>query len=226
MKISGEKVFGTFLERPNRFEALVEIEGEINLVHVPNTGRMSELLHFGTRVVLVKSQNPNRKTKYSLIFVYKQDHLICINSILANKVFEEGVRNGTIDLSKGEIIREYTYGKSRIDFLIEGEDKTLIEIKCCTYEEDNHARFPDAPTERGRKHINELMKASKEGYKAEIIILAFMDYVEKFSPNYKIDKEFGELLKLAYDNGVTVRVFRCKIQIEEVSIDKEIELLF
>lgn len=226
MKIEGEKFVGTFLERPNRFEALVEINGEIHNVHVPNTGRMSELLHLGTKVVVVKAQNPNRKTKYSLIFVYKGEHLICINSILANKVFEEGVINGSIDGLPGVITREVTYGKSRIDFFISGTTRTFVEIKCCTYAEDKHAMFPDAPTERGRRHVDELMKAREDGYGAVIIILAFMDFVDKFTPNYKIDKEFGEMLKSAYEKGVVVRVFRCKIEIDEVKIDREIDIAF
>lgn len=226
MKIEGEKVIGTFLKRPNRFEALVEINGEVHNVHVPNTGRMIELLHFGAKVVLVKSQNPNRKTEYSMVFVYKQEHLICINSILANKVFEEGLINNTINGICGKIYREVTYGKSRIDFFIDGLQKTFIEIKCCTYEENNHAMFPDAPTERGRKHIDELIKAKKDGYDAGIFILTFMDFVDKFTPNYKIDREFGEKLRYAYENGVIVRIFRCKITIDEIEIDKEIELVF
>lgn len=226
MRIVGEKVIGTFLERPNRFEALVEVNGEIERVHVPNTGRMAEMLHFGTKVVLVKAQNENRKTKYSLIFVYKGEHLICINSILANKVFEEGVKNLKIDFLEGNIRREVVYGKSRLDFLVEGHEKTYVEVKCCTYEEGNHAMFPDAPTERGRKHIDELMKAKQEGFNAAIVIFAFMDYVDRFTPNYKIDKEFGKKLKIAYENGINVKVYRCKISTDEIVIDKEIRVEF
>lgn len=226
MKITGEKVIGTFIERPNRFEALVEIDGELENVHVPNTGRMAEMLHPGCRVVLVKANNPNRKTKYSLIFVYKKDHLICINSILANKVFEEGINSGAIDFISGRVIREVTFGRSRLDFLVDGIEKTFVEVKCCTYEENNHAMFPDAPTERGRKHIDELIRAKAEGYNCAIVIFAFMDFVDKFTPNYKIDSEFGEKLKIAYENGVIVKIYRCTIDLNEVSIDREIDLIF
>ena len=226
MKIHGDKVIGTFLERPNRFEALVEINGEIVNVHVPNTGRMSELLVLGTKVVLIKSENPNRKTKYSLIFVYKNGHLICINSILANKVFEEGIRDGVIDWVSGDVFREVTYGKSRLDFFVDGDKKTFIEVKCCTYEENGIVMFPDAPTHRGRKHIDELMSARSEGYEAAIVILAFIDFVYKFIPNYKIDNEFGIKLKRAYENGITVKIYRCFIHVDEVKIDREIILDF
>jgi sugar fermentation stimulation protein A len=226
MKIYGEKVIGVFLQRPNRFEALVEINGEVVNVHVPNTGRMSELLHIGCSVVLVKSNNPNRKTKYSMIFVYKNDKLICINSILANKVFAEGIKNGTINWLEGKIIPEVTYGKSRLDFFIDGCKKTYVEVKCCTYEENCIARFPDAPTDRGRKHVDELIKAKQEGYEAAIVILTFMDYVTEFSPNYSIDKEFGEKLLKAFEHGVVVRIYKCTIEIDEVKIEDEIPLKF
>jgi sugar fermentation stimulation protein A len=226
MKIYGEKIIGVFLQRPNRFEALVEINGEVVNVHVPNTGRMSELLHFGCRVVLVKSDNPNRKTKYSMIFVFKNDKLICINSILANKVFAEGINNGTIDWLEGKIVPEVIYGKSRLDFFIDGCKKTYVEVKCCTYEENYHAMFPDAPTERGRKHVDELIKAKQEGYEAAIVVLAFMNYVTKFSPNYNIDREFGEKLLKAYEQGVVVRIYKCTVEIDMVKIEDEIPLEF
>lgn len=235
MKIPGEKVIGNFITRPNRFEALVEIEGEIENVHVPNTGRMAEMLHPGARVILIKSRNPARKTKYSMNFIYKKDHLICINSILANKVFEEGVKNGSISLehegksSDINIIREVAFGSSRLDFLIEGlrdNDNTFVEVKCCTYEENNQAMFPDAPTERGRRHIDELIKAKEEGFGAAIIILSFMDYVEEFSPNYNIDKKFGLKLENAYNRGVNLKVYRCCICTDEIRIDREIPFHF
>ena len=226
MEIYGEKVFGIFLQRPNRFEALVEIDGEVVNAHVPNTGRMSELLHFGCRVVLIKSDNPNRKTKYSLIFVYKNDKLICINSILANKVFAEGIKDGSIDWLEGRIVPEVVYGKSRLDFFIDGCKKTYVEVKCCTYEENCHAMFPDAPTERGRKHVDELIKAKQEGYEAAIVILTFMNYVTKFSPNYNIDREFGEKLLYAYKQGVVVKIYRCAVELNMVKIETEIPLKF
>lgn len=226
MVLDGEWKVGVFLSRPNRFEALIKIEDEIELVHVPNTGRMIELLLEETVVVLKKSNNPNRKTRYTLFFVLKEGHLICVNSVLANDVFEDAIKSGKIDWLKGNVKREVVYNNSRIDFFIDGKEKTFIEIKCGTYEENGVVMFPDAPTERGRKHIDELMKAMREGYRAAVIIIAFMDYVNEFTPNYKIDMKFGEKLKDAFENGMIVKAYNCTIGIEEISIKNELKIKF
>lgn len=226
MLLYGEWKTGVFISRPNRFEALVKIEDKIELVHVPNTGRMRELLLDETVVVLKKSNNPNRKTRYTLFFVLKEDHLICVNSVLANDVFEDAIKSGLIDWVNGEVKREVVYKDSRIDFFIKGEDKTFIEIKCGTYEENGVVMFPDAPTDRGRKHIDELVNAVKEGYRAAIVIIAFMDYVEEFIPNYKIDMKFGMKLKEAFEAGVIVKAYNCNIGLEEISIKDEIKINF
>lgn len=222
MLLKGEWKDGLFLSRLNRFEALVRIDIGVELVHVPNTGRMHELLHEGTEVILLKSNNPNRKTRYTLFFVKKLGHLICVNSVLANDVFEDAIKSGKINWLEGTIKREVTYHKSRIDFFIEGDKKTFVEIKCGTYEENGIVMFPDAPTERGRKHIEELMDAMNEGYQTAIVIIAFMDYVEEFTPNYKIDRAFGEKLRAAFEEGMIVKAYNCIIGLEEISIKDEI----
>ncbi|MDF2673299.1 MAG: sfsA [Clostridiales bacterium] len=226
MLLKGEWKDGVFLSRPNRFEALVRIDSGVELVHVPNTGRMHELLHEGTEVILLKSNNPNRKTRYTLFFVKKYGHLICVNSVLANDVFEDGIKSGAINWLEGTVKREVTYHKSRIDFFIDGDKKTFIEIKCGTYEENGILMFPDAPTERGRKHIDELMDAMNEGYHAAIVVIAFMDYVEEFTPNYKIDRAFGEKLRSAFENGMIVKAYNCKIGLDEISIKDEIKIKY
>jgi sugar fermentation stimulation protein A len=226
MKLYGEWKPGIFLYRPNRFEALVNIDCGIELVHVPNTGRMSELLHEGTEVILLKSNNPNRKTRYTLFFVKKEGHLICINSVLANDIFEDAIKSSSIKWVTGNINREVVYHNSRIDFFIDGNEKTFIEIKCGTYEEKGVVMFPDAPTERGRKHIDELISAMNEGYRAAIVIIAFMDYVKEFTPNYKIDRLFGEKLKTAFDSGIVVKAYNCHIGLEDISIKDELKIIF
>lgn len=226
MNIKGEMVKGFLIERINRFEALVLIDGKEELVHVPNTGRMKEMLFKGTEVILKKSNNEKRKTKYSMFFVIKNDHLICIDSILANRVFEEAVKDGRIPWLNGDVKREVAFHDSRIDFFIEGINNTFVEVKCATYEEDGIVMFPDAPTERGRRHIDELIKALNDGYNSAIVILSFLDYVEKFIPNYKIDREFGEKLKIAKESGVIVKAYRCRIKIDEVTLDEEIPVFF
>lgn len=226
VKIGGKKIEGKFIKRPNRFEALVDIDGKIETVHVPNTGRMVELLHEGVGIILQKSDNPYRKTKYSLLHVYKKGHLICINSAFANRVFEEAVKKGQIEWLKGNIKREVLYSNSRFDFFIDGDVKYFIEVKCATYEENGIAMFPDAPTERGRRHIDELIEAKKNGFNAAVVIMIFMDYVTEFTPNYRIDRKFGLKLKNAYDNGVEVKAYRCAVFKDEVYIIDEVKIYF
>lgn len=226
VEIKGEKVKGIFLRRPNRFEAEVLVNGEIEIAHVANTGRMSEMLIPGVEVILQKADNPKRKTKYSLMFVKKKDNLICIKSALANNVFEDAFKSGRINWINGEIKREVTYKNSRFDFLVTGEKNCFIEIKCGTYEEDNILKFPDAPTSRGRKHIEELLDASENGYKGAIVIIGFMDYVTEFTPNYKIDEKFGESLKKAVEKGIELHVYKCKIHEDNVNLFEEIPFYF
>lgn len=225
MIISGEKVQGVFIKRLNRFEAHVQVNGEVCLAHVPNTGRLKELLIEGVKVILRKSENPNRKTAYSLMFVYKGDHLICIDSILANRVFEESFQNNLFELH-GDIRREIPYRDSRIDFFINDVDPTLVEVKCCTHEQLGIASFPDAPTTRGQKHVKELMKAVQEGFRACIYLLTFMDYVEEFTPNDGIDPVFGSLLREAVKCGVEVKAYSCRITPDEIVLHRELKIVF
>ncbi|SKA81704.1 sugar fermentation stimulation protein A [Caloramator quimbayensis] len=225
MYIDGEKNEGIFIKRLNRFEALVRVDNKIELVHVPNTGRMKELLYEGAKVILNKTNNPNRKTKYSLLHIYKNQHLICVNSSLANRVFEEAVLTGEIDWAEGEIKREVQFFNSRFDFFIKKDEGIFTEVKCATFEEDGIAKFPDAPTERGKKHIDELILANNN-YKAAIVIISFMDYVKSFTPNYKIDKEFGEKLIKAFSMGVIVKAYRCSVSIDEVVLKDELKIIF
>lgn len=226
VKIEGKKQRGIFIERPNRFEALVEVDGSIERVHVPNTGRMKELLHTGCEVVLLEANNPNRKTKYTMMFVYKGKNLICVNSAFANRVFEDAFKRDMFPWLNGNLRREVKYNNSRFDFLIEGDVNTFVEVKCGTYEEDDILMFPDAPTERGRRHIDELILAKNEGFNTAIVIIAFMDYVKSFTPNYKIDREFGEKLYFAYQNSVNVKVYNCNVTIDNVDIKEEIKINF
>jgi sugar fermentation stimulation protein A len=226
VKIPGEKVKGIFIKRPNRFEAIVNINGEIEIAHVPNTGRMDEMLHEGVEVILIKSNNPNRKTKYSMMFINKNGNLVCINSALANKVFEDGIKSGKIDWVSGEVKREVTYSNSRFDFFIDGEKKTFVEVKCGTYEENGILMFPDAPTERGRRHLDELVKAKSEGFNAAVVIIGFMDYVREFTPNYKIDRAFGEKLREAYDKGIILKAYNCSIGLDEIYLKNNIKFYF
>lgn len=211
-----------FLERPNRFQGYVELNGERILTRVPNTGRYKEILIEGCTVLLREENNPKRKTKYDLIGAYKGEKLIIIDSQIPNKVVEEALINKKIcKLTKYNIIeREKTYGKSRFDFRLSNENGEIyyLEVKGVTLENNKHCKFPDAPTERGRKHILELVDAIEKGYKGGILFLIQLEDVCDFTPNYETDPEFGEALKFAKDKGVDIFVYNCKVTKEEITL--------
>ena len=206
-------VVGKFVDRPNRFIAHVEIDGQEETVHVKNTGRCKELLLPGVKVILEVSDNPNRKTKYDLIAVYKKDFgLINMDSQAPNKVVKEWLSAQDYSLVKPE----YTYGKSRIDFYMEKEspevaeglEKYLMEVKGCTLEIDGIGYFPDAPTERGIKHLQELAGAVAKGYKARLAYVIQMEGITEVRPNITTHPAYGEAIEEALASGVEI-IFLC-----------------
>lgn len=202
-----EIAIGTFIKRVNRFIAHVWIEGKEQVVHVKNTGRCKELLVPGAKVILEKAQNPARKTPYSLIAVYKGDLLINMDSQAPNQVVYEALLEGKITEFPTLISakREVTFGKSRFDVCVETtEGKGWIEVKGVTLEENGVAMFPDAPTKRGTKHINELMDAVKIGDKGTIFFLIQLKGIDYFTPNTKMDPDFAAALSNAAAEGVKV----------------------
>lgn len=217
-----------FIERPNRFIAYCEIEGEIHKVHVKNTGRCRELLIPNCTVYLEESNNPNRKTKYSLISVIKGNRLINMDSQSPNKVVLEAIENKTIKLPNFDeeitfIKSEKTYKDSRFDIYLESENKkAFIEIKGATLEENNIVMFPDAKTERGVKHVNELITANKEGYLTYIIFVVQMSDVDYFTPNEKMHKELKDVLVEAKNIGVEILAYECNIETNIIEITKEV----
>lgn len=216
-------ISGTFLSRPNRFIAHVKINGETHICHVKNTGRCKELLIKGATVYLQKSSNPARKTKYDLIAVQKGDLLINMDSAAPNKAADEYLRKHFGDTAL--IKPEKTYGDSRIDFYVEtGDEKWLIEVKGVTLEEQGRALFPDAPTERGVKHINELIKAVSEGYKACILFIIQMKGITVFSPNDITHPEFGAALRSAAKQGVQIKAIDCIVTPDSMTPDREIPI--
>lgn len=176
-------VSGTFLSRPNRFIAMVEIDGAVQKCHVKNTGRCRELLKEGVKVVLEKSSNPDRKTPYDLTAVYKGSRLVNIDSQAPNAVVAESIPSLGIIPGLKTIKREVTYGNSRFDIYAEGDSKCFIEVKGVTLEDNGIVLFPDAPTERGVKHVRELEEAVRDGYDAYIMLLVQMSDVRNFIPN-------------------------------------------
>lgn len=218
-----------FLRRPNRFQAYVVLDGEELLVHVPNTGRCREILKEGCTVLLRKGTTPNRKTPYDLIAAYKGETLINIDSQIPNKVVEEALKNKKIkELSEfNNISREKTFGNSRFDFKLQdkNENTYFLEVKGVTLEESGETRFPDAPTERGRKHILELIEVKKLGMGAGIIFLIQIENVSKFSPNDDTDPKFGEALRLAKAQGVNIFAYNCKVTEEEIELLNPVEII-
>lgn len=218
-----------FLERPNRFQGYVELNGERILTRVPNTGRCKEILIAGCTVLLRQEDNPKRKTKYDLIGAYKEGQLIIIDSHIPNKVVEEALINKKIPslIKYDKIEREKTYGKSRFDFRLSNElgEVYYLEVKGVTLENDRHCKFPDAPTERGKKHVLELIGALEEGYKGGILFLIQLENVDDFSPNYDTDPTFGAALKLAKEKEVDIFVYNCKVTKEEITLLEEKTLI-
>ncbi len=208
-------ILGKFIDRPNRFIAHVDIDGCVKTVHVKNTGRCKELLLPEARMVLEKSDNPNRKTAYDLIAVYKEKlGWVNIDSQAPNKVAGEWLETRGFDYVKPEC----KYGDSRIDFYMEkGNDKYLMEVKGCTLEIDGQGYFPDAPTTRGVRHIYELINAVKEGYKAVLLFVIQMEKVESVLPYAMTDKAFEKAYNEAKENGVMIKFLKCKVKEDELA---------
>ncbi len=216
---------GTFIERLNRFIALVEIDGKEERCHVKNTGRCKELFLPGTTVYLFVSDNPNRKTKYDLVTVEKNGFLINVDSQAPNSVFSEWAWDNISHLTF--LKPEVTKGDSRFDFYFEaGNRKVYTEVKGVTLEENGVVRFPDAPTERGVKHLRGLMRLKEEGYDAQVVFVVQMERATYFSPNDETHPQFGAVLREAAASGVGVRAFVCKILPDEIRINGEIEVKF
>lgn len=209
-------VQGTFLLRSNRFIAQVIIDGRVETCHVKNTGRLGELLKENATVFLQKSPNPDRKTAYSLIGVVKGSRIVNIDSQAPNRVFYESLLNGKILLPGfkeiTQVMSEKTYGNSRFDFYVENKKRrAFIEVKGVTLEEDGVAKFPDAPTERGVKHVMELVKAKNNGFDAFVVFIIQMSGIKYFTPNDTTHREFGNALRYASQNGVRVLAYECDV---------------
>ncbi len=218
-------VKGVFLSRPNRFIAEVLIDGIKQTVHVKNTGRCKELLVKGNEVWLQKSDNPLRKTAYDLISVKKGDLLINMDSQIPNAVAAEWLKKGNLFSKQAVIKREVTFGNSRFDLFIEdGNRKAFIEVKGVTLENDGVASFPDAPTERGVKHINELINCVESGFEAYIIFIIQMKGVHLFTPNFDTHREFGQAFKNAQESGVRVIALDCIVTENSIEADNFINL--
>lgn len=215
-----------FLSRPNRFIAEVEIDGRTERVHVKNTGRCKELLIPGCEVYLNRSDKSERKTKYDLVAAVKENGLL-VN--MDSQAPNQAVKEWLAEQGFAKVIPEYTYGSSRIDFYMEKEEKGelkkyLMEVKGCTLEIDGVGYFPDAPTERGIKHIRELIKAKEEGYYPILSFVIQMEGVREVRPNITTHREFGDAIKAAKIAGVEIRCFTCYVEPDSLIITSSIEI--
>lgn len=205
-----------FISRPNRFIAHVDVDGVDTVVHVKNTGRCRELLLPGARVYLEKAQNPERKTPYDLVAVEKDGRIINIDSQAPNIVVKEWL------ISQGEYDKvqpEYKFGNSRIDFYMEkGDQRYLMEVKGCTLFQGGIGYFPDAPTERGAKHLRELAGAIAEGYNTAVAFVIQGEGITEVRPNEETDPEFAKAFREAINAGVKIVFFTCEIAPDELKI--------
>jgi sugar fermentation stimulation protein A len=219
---------GTFFKRPNRFIAQVIINGKEETVHVKNTGRCKELLLPGAKVILEDcSNNPNRKTKYSLIAVWKENMLVNMDSQVPNKVVFDAINENKIENLKNitHLRREVTFGNSRFDMYFESQnEKGFIEVKGVTLENEEISMFPDAPTERGTKHVLEMIEAVNQGYRGIIFFLIQMKGPKVFRLNWEMDELFSQAIKLASENGVAIMVYDSIVKDNSISIGKPVEI--
>lgn len=216
---------GKFLSRPNRFIANVEIDGKAEVCHVKNTGRCKELLIEGCTVWLEHSDSESRKTAFDLVAVEKGDRLINMDSQAPNKAVGEWLRE-KMPFGEGfSVYPEKKYGNSRFDFYLESQDrKIFMEVKGCTLEKDGVVLFPDAPTLRGVKHIEELSHCLDEGYEAYIMILVQMSDVKYFTPNYDTHPEFGEALERVSRKGVKILCYDCNVTHDSMTVGKPVKV--
>ena len=226
MKYS-EIIPAKFIERPNRFIAYVDIAGERTKVHVKNTGRCRELLKEQAQVYLEKSDNPNRSTAYDLVAVRKDGRMVNMDSGAPNKVVEEWLRAGGLFQDISLVRPETVFGNSRFDFYVESASgtKAFIEVKGVTLENDQVAAFPDAPSERAVKHVEELIEAHKQGYDAYLIFVVQMKDVKYVEPNRKTQPAFGEAIQNARNAGVRLLAYDCIVDEDSLRIDEEIPVV-
>lgn len=215
---------GVFLRRPNRFVAYVEIDGQEQMVHVKNTGRCRELLPPRAQVICSVSDNPARKTKYDLVTVQKGSYLINMDSQAPNVAVKEWLQQG--GLGSWEVIRpETAFGESRFDFYLERQGQGMfLEVKGVTLEENGICRFPDAPTQRGEKHLRELIRARESGYEAAVLFVIQMKPVAYVVPNDETDPKFALALREAAAMGVQVMAVDCHVTADTMEIADWVEV--
>ncbi len=226
MRFGGRLVPAVFQSRPNRFLGVALVEGVETLCFIPNPGRMKELLYRGARVYLIPVQSETRKTQYNLVLVDHQGTLVSVDSNVPNKVVREAVDRGIIEPFKEFRVKkaEYTFGESRLDFLLESDSgKLLLEVKSCTLIRDGVALFPDAPTKRGSRHLRTLTRGLTQGRSAVFFLIQRSD-ANRFMPNMETDPDFAANLKEANREGVEVYAYSSRVDFEGVFLGSRVPI--
>jgi sugar fermentation stimulation protein A len=227
LKFPRSLIPATFYERKNRFLGTINIDGKVEQCYIPNPGRMKELLFPGAQVHLLEKRAENRKTLYNLTLIESNESLICIDSMIPNKVVAEAIESSAIrDLIGMRIERiEYSYGDSRLDFLLIGDSaKLILEVKSCTLVRDGCGLFPDAPTKRGSRHLNTLIHGLEHGRSAIFFLIQRSD-VHRMRANSETDPEFAKNLSKAYKKGVEVYAYRSQITLNEVILGEKVPVI-
>jgi sugar fermentation stimulation protein A len=225
MKFSEKFVQGTFLSRPNRFLGMVRVRGRETACFVPNPGRLRELLRPGTQVYLRRTDGVGRKTRWDLVLARRGDLLVSVDTRVVNLLVPEAIRSGTVPSLRGlEVVKaEYPFLDSRLDFLArDGEAPVLLEAKSCTLVKEGVALFPDAPTSRGRRHLETLGAGIRKGMKAMVIFVIQREDGESFSTNTDLDPEFGRAFRHALRCGVRACAFTCRVTEDGITPYREI----
>ncbi|MDP2953506.1 MAG: DNA/RNA nuclease SfsA [Chloroflexota bacterium] len=227
MRIEGEIKEASFVARLTRFSALVEMEGRRETVFLPNSGRMKELLVAGRPVYVVPRGGPHRSTAFDLALVSLGSQLVSVDARVPNILVYEGLVEGSLSslTGYGSFQREVVFGESRFDLLLkDGPRRCYVEVKSVTLVQGGRARFPDAPTQRGTKHLRHLLRAKKEGHRAAIVFTVQREDATSFTPNDETDPEFGKTLREVVAQGVEAYAYGCRVSLREIKIDREIAI--
>ena len=228
MRLRGPLVAGTFIQRDNRFRATVEVRGQPVWAHVPNSGRLEELLAPGRPVLLRQADLPHRKTEYDLLLVRAGQILVSADARLPNKLVHEAIVASQMPEFIGykTIHQEVPFGDSRLDFVLEDdEQRCFIEVKSVTLVCEGTALFPDAPTQRGRRHVDELTRALHQKERAAIVFVVQRDDAAIFAPNDEADPAFGQALRKAAKAGLEVYAYLCRVSPNEIALDRPIPVV-
>jgi len=228
MRIERTLVEGRFVRRDNRFRATVVVNGQLTQAHVPNSGRLHELLMPGQPVLLAHVPAPHRITDYDLVMVRLGDRLVSMDARLPGRLFHEAVAAGRLDAFAGyaHIQPEVRLGESRLDFRLERADESCyVEVKSVTLVEDGCGLFPDACTLRGQRHVQELMAARRQGHRAAVVFVIQRDDARCFRPHTTADPDFAQVLREAGKAGVEVFAFTCVVTLDRIAIDRPVPVV-